>query len=348
MALLIGEHRMPAADPPMPAFEWMPLPLLPDREGFAGPFAGIAGGNLIVAGGANFPEKRPWEGGTKVWYDSLFLLDQPNGQWRAGPRLPHAAAYGVSLTIPNGILCLGGGDAERHFNDVLLLRSNGATLTIDDWPALPEPRAFGCGALLDGKIYLFGGIDRPDATSAQKTLWRLDLSDAARRWEVLAPCPGTGRILATAAALDGAFYVCGGAGLHQGTDGKPVRDWLNDAWRYRPDQGWERIADLPRVSVAAPSPASPLGPTSFAILGGDDGSQIDVPPTVHRGFPRTILVYEVSANRWSERGKVPFSLVTTAAVEWQGQVIIPGGETRPGIRSTEVWSGRPVPFLPAR
>ena len=37
------------------SLEFSQLPALPDREGFAGAFAGVTGGSLIVAGGANFP-----------------------------------------------------------------------------------------------------------------------------------------------------------------------------------------------------------------------------------------------------------------------------------------------------
>lgn len=32
---------------------WFQLPALPDPEGFAGGFAGVAGGRLLFAGGAN-------------------------------------------------------------------------------------------------------------------------------------------------------------------------------------------------------------------------------------------------------------------------------------------------------
>jgi solute:Na+ symporter, SSS family len=49
-----------------PARKWERLPSLPDKEGFAGPFAGTSRGVLLVAGGANFPEKKPREGGKKV------------------------------------------------------------------------------------------------------------------------------------------------------------------------------------------------------------------------------------------------------------------------------------------
>ena len=58
--------------------EWDRLPDLPDKEGFAGVFAGVVseGGEdfLVVAGGANFPEGRPWENGKKVYYDEVFVL----------------------------------------------------------------------------------------------------------------------------------------------------------------------------------------------------------------------------------------------------------------------------------
>src|SRR5580692_4015153 len=68
-----------AAPPMNPTLHWQQLPPLPDREGFATPFDGTSNGALIVAGGANFPEKRPWEGGTKIWYDAIFVLTDPQG-----------------------------------------------------------------------------------------------------------------------------------------------------------------------------------------------------------------------------------------------------------------------------
>lgn len=37
--------------------EWAKLAPLPDKEGFASPFAGVIAGKLVVAGGANFPDK---------------------------------------------------------------------------------------------------------------------------------------------------------------------------------------------------------------------------------------------------------------------------------------------------
>src|SRR4051794_4243255 len=78
--------------------EFSRLPSLPNQHGFAGSFAGVTGNALIVAGGANFPGKPPWEGGAKAWHDSIFVLDQPDGKWRTGFKLARSTAYGISVT----------------------------------------------------------------------------------------------------------------------------------------------------------------------------------------------------------------------------------------------------------
>src|SRR4051794_34706734 len=100
------------------AGEWRRLPSLPDKEGFAGMFAGVSGGALVVAGGANFPGKKPWEGGKKVWYDTVYVLEQPGGEWKVGGRLPRPLGYGVSVTHGGAVICVGGSDAERHYAEV--------------------------------------------------------------------------------------------------------------------------------------------------------------------------------------------------------------------------------------
>ena len=70
------------------AGKWAKLPAIPDKEGFAGAFAGVSHGSLIVAGGANFPDKKPWDGGKKIWYDTVFVLERPDGEWKVAGKLP--------------------------------------------------------------------------------------------------------------------------------------------------------------------------------------------------------------------------------------------------------------------
>lgn len=312
--------------------KWSQLSPIPDPRGFAGSFAGVSDGSLIVAGGTHFIDKMPWEGGTKVWYDTVHELKAPDGVWKMIGKLPKPNGYGVSITTPNGLIIIGGGNATEHFRDVFWLGKDAKL------PPLPKPCAFMAGCLLDDVIYIAGGIETPTAPSAMSTFWSLNLKKFGAQWQELPPCPGKPRILGCMAAADGAVHLFSGAALHQGKDGKPEREWLNDAWRYRSATGWEKLLDMPRVAVAAPNP-SPVVDGKILVIGGDDGANATFEPkSKHPGFPRSILAYETKRQKWSEAGEVPFSLVTTNAVLWNDQIVIPGGEARPGVRSPQVWS----------
>lgn len=322
-----------------PKIQWEQLKPIRDREGFAGSFAGVHNGVLLVAGGANFPDKRPWQGGTKTWYDCIFVLERPNAQWRNGFKLPRPLGYGVSVSHQSGVICIGGSDAQQHHGEVFSLSWTNGEIHMQTLPSLPQPCANMCGALLGNTIYVAGGLENPNATNCLRTFWALDLAKPEERWKVLEPWPGGERMLSTAAVQDGSFFLFGGAALKKNPDNKLVREWLSDGYRFTPGKGWKRVADLPHPVVAAPSPAPAAGRNSILVLGGDDGQQVNVGPEQHKGFPRETLVYHLDSDTWSTRENMPFGLVTTPCTQWNGKIIVPGGEQRPGVRSTEVWAG---------
>ena len=316
---------------------WQTLTALPDKEGFAGAFAGVSQNVLLVAGGANFPDKMPWEGGTKVWYDAVFALRDPKGNWERVGKLPKPNGYGVSLTDDRGLICLGGGDSSENFKDAMRLEWINGQLEVKLLPSLPKTSALMSGVISGRKLYILGGVERPADTLAMADFWMLDLDRLDQGWQALPPCPGKPRILAAMGTVSDAVFVFSGAALSPGPDGKPTRDWLKDAWKFTIAEGWRQLADLPRVSVAAPSPA-PFREGQFLVLGGDDGALVDFEPKhKHPGFPRDVLAYDWKSDSWSVHGTLPFSLVTTPCVQWQGNIVIPGGEARPGKRSPAVW-----------
>ena len=247
---------------------------------------------------------------------------------------------GVSVSLDEGVACLGGCDTKRCYAECFVLLWRNGKLETESLPKLPTPCANSVGVLFNGKIYVAGGIDRPDAASTLKSFYSLDLKNLPAGWHELDPWPGTGRMLATIGALDGSIYLFGGADLKPGAgdNAKPERVWLRDAFRYEVGGKWRRIADLPRVAVAAPSPAPTLGQSQLLVLGGDDGAQVNAPPQSHRGFRRDVLAYHAMANTWTTAGELPFSLVTTPAVVWHDRIVVPSGEARPGVRSNQVWA----------
>lgn len=342
LAALLAAATVAHDAPPMtPPLHWQQLPSIPDREGFAAPFAGVSGGALIVAGGANITGDKWKEPFTKTWHDTAFVLERPAAAWRGGFRLPRAIGYGVSVTTDEGVICVGGGDAAQHYADVFRLAWRNGELRATRLPALPRPCANACGALLGRTVYVAGGIETPAATTALKTFWALGLDDATPRWRELEPWPGPERMLAVAGAQDGSFFLLSGARLRAGADGKPVRDYLRDAYRHTPGRGWKRIADLPRPAVGAPSPAVPVGARQLLVFTGDDGANVAFKPVErHPGFPRDTLAYDASSDSWRIAGKTPFSRATVPVVKWGDRFVIPNGEARPRVRAPEVWALR--------
>jgi N-acetylneuraminic acid mutarotase len=323
--------------PPAAAVEVVPAELaaLPNTHGFAGCF-GLSGGRLLVAGGANFPDGvMPWDGGTKVWHRGVFALDpaRPDAGWSRVGELPAAAGYGVSVTLPTGVLLVGGGDATAHSGATRLMRWVDGKVVFTELAPLPVPLANACGAVVDGKVHVVGGITRPDATVANARHFVFDPSAA---WTELPPLPGDGVMLATAAAAaDGTFIVAGGCSLKAGPDGKPVRTYLRKCWKFAHGE-WTAAADLPRAAVGAASPGW-VRDGQFIVVGGDDGTQAGGDPRTHRGFCRNLLAYVSAADRWTAWPELIEGLpVTLPGVEAGGGYLLVSGEIRPGVRTPRV------------
>ena len=244
------------------------LPEVPDRHGFAGAFAGVHRDHLLAGGGANFPDGvMPWNGGTKVWHDRVFALDlgARDAAWREIGRLPAPGGYGVSLTVPEGVLLIGGGDATRHVADVWLMTLGADRVSFRSLPALPVPLAQMAGAVVGRRVHIAGGVETPAATSASARHWRLDLDALDAGWQSMPALPAPGRILATAAASGDAFYLVSGCSLAADAAGGPVRTDLRDAWRFaggQMDAACRSAARRPRPPRLR-RPSSPVHCSSF-------------------------------------------------------------------------------------
>ncbi|MCW3110020.1 MAG: Kelch repeat type 1-containing protein [Segetibacter sp.] len=337
-------------------FTWRELPSLPDSFGFAGCFAGISNGALIVAGGANFPDGgAPWTGSKKVWSDKIFVLDKPGGKWKVAGKLPQPLGYGVSVSWNNRLICIGGSNIDGHVASVWAISYSGKKISFEKLPDLPRPLANSCGALLGNVIYIAGGLFKPESTSTANIFWSLDLvgKPNTRTWKQLEPWPGPPRMLAVAGAQNGSFFLFSGADLHTKEGELPQREYLKDAYEFHPKKGWKKLADLPHVVVAAPGPAYSDG-QSLMIFGGDDGKlapQASVLKERHPGFSDEILSYNTLTNHWSIAAKIKtdkkedaatnpnrsiWAPVTTPMVVWDGNVVLPSGEVRPAIRTPKV------------
>jgi N-acetylneuraminate epimerase len=316
---------------------WDRLHDLPDAVGFAGHFAGVHGGALIVAGGSNFPEAPLWEKGPKVWHDRIFVLTDPEGEWVEAGHLPRPLASGVAVSTPQGVFCIGGGDKDRHYRETFLLQWEEDRIRIVEYPPLPQALASAAGARVGSVIYLAGGQAEPTGAQASSLFLSFDLSAPEKGWQELETWPGPERMLAVAATDGDAFYLISGIQLRPGETAKERLGYLRDAYVYRPREGWQRLPDLPHPAAAAPSPSICLGSGSPVVFGGVDGEQLGIDPRRHPGLPATILRLDPRAGEWQEIGRTPAARVALPAVEWRDSVVFPSGELSPGIRSPQVW-----------
>jgi len=376
------------ASPPANASEllrWEELPEIPpapgrtSQVGLAGPFAGVHKDALIVGGGANFPKAAPWEGGKKVWWDDVYILrrsGEATYQWVTDKRfkLERPLAYGAAVDTEDGLVCIGGCDADRCYADVFLLRwdPEAAAISRAPMPALPRPLAFMAAAKVGNTIYVAGGQETTKQGRAGRHFFALDLSqkgnDETFRWRRLPAWPGEPRVLPVAATQsDGTvdcFYMFSGRNVAPGA----ATEILTDAWRYHPkDESWKRLADVgpkgeaPRCVMAGTGIG--WGANHILIFGGDEGKlsreleqlgreiaaagesaaahlkqrQTKILNT-HPGFSRDVLAYHTITDTWVKVGQHPAkSQVTTAAVRWGDAIIIPSGEIRPGVRTPKIY-----------
>jgi len=345
------------------ALEWSQLPPLPDPLGLAGPFAGVSNDVLIIAGGANFPDGPPWEGHAKVWHDQVFVLTDPQGCWLSDFKLSRPLGYGVSVTWNEKIVCLGGGDKDRHYADVFMLEWSGNKLETIGGPPMPRPCGLSAGVLVDNTVYVAGGQETPSGTEALRNFWSLDLSGTAQnmKWEQLEPWPGKARILPVMAAQEGNVFLISGARLYKGADGKATREFLTDCYCYNPQsKRWKKIADSPRPIVAAPNPGIPLGHAHILFMSGDDGENFFRAAELkdkHPGFPPELFVYHTTTDTWTKMAEFPKRVpgdlgkyhnagtwppVTTTITKWKGRYVVPTGEARPGVRTPNVFWAKPT------
>ena len=126
--------------------------------GIAGAFSGRVDGKLLIAGGANFPDRTPEANGEKRYHRDLYIYDASRGWQVIRDALPAPRAYGISVTLPEGVLCIGGCDASDCTDQVSLLTLDGDRPHFTPWPSLPRPLANPAGALVGHRISVAGGI----------------------------------------------------------------------------------------------------------------------------------------------------------------------------------------------
>jgi len=335
------------------------------QPGLAGPIAGTHGNFVFVGGGANFEDGLPWRGGKKKYHDEIFLMEKTaSGSflWKqSSEKLPFAMAYPACLSISQGVVSIGGEDLDSPINDVFLFSFQDGNVKRTSWPGLPVATSSAGTALIDSTIFVAGGLTSEGATSA---FYSFDLNQPEKGWRILPELPvalSHAVVVSQNDSTETCIYVIGGRNKTS-----EVSAFLSSVWKYTPSkQKWTQEGEINSegkpLGLSAGTGIA-VGSHHIVLFGGDPGiffnrtermnavlekvseeekqklwNEKDAMLTSHPGFSKDILAFNTLSKSWKKIGEMAGeSPVTTTAFSWNGTIVIPSGEVRPGVRTPNV------------
>jgi N-acetylneuraminic acid mutarotase len=365
MGVIVGILFTGVVDAQVGQLEWHKGIMLPSMQdgkahiGLAGPIAGVTGDCLLIAGGANFPHLPPWEGGAKEIQKEVFIYRKEGAglHLTAQDSLSVAVAYAASLSLPDGLLVIGGETPDGKTATCRLIKYDNPTkkITVSDFPNLPFPLA-NMGAVVHGNKLLVAGGEMQDAVSDQ--VLQLDLTHLEKGWGCVGKLPYAVSHLQLLSDNQNNLYLLGG---RKGNSQSPSTLY-HELWCSTDDGStWFKRTDIP--FSAAAGTACLLPDQGIWLLSADRGDTfhrveslifdakkeanpskrqklIDAKNNLqinHPGFGRAIWRYDLKLKKWDRMADLPSNgPVTTTAVVWGDTIILPSGEIKAGVRSPEI------------
>lgn len=345
---------------------------IPDSMGLSGAFVGKLGDRILFIGGANFAKGYPWEGGMKIFYDQIYVIQQEHTACRCKEselKFPVRIAQGFAVSCANSIYCLGGLTEGGESKVVYRVSFNKEkVLEVDKFTELPVSFHAVGAVSLGSKIFV------PGYSGNSPKMYMLDLH--TRIWSLAAPYPGQIRqegviVNAQTEGRNKRLFMMGGRAM---VNGKLVLH--SDVLLYNPKTNqWKNMGPIkimsedgifrPKTLMAAPS--LPISSDHILVFGGDDGvefekrfnldAQISVASDAvirdslrkvlaerflcHPGFSKALFLYNIRQNTGLVLSEYTVGLpVVTTAVRLKGKILIISGEVKPAVRSPKIlqWS----------
>jgi SSS family transporter len=317
-------------------FRYSSLPDLPPNTGYshqpglAGPYTGVDDNYLIVAGGANFLNKLSSEGGAKVYHDEIFVLRKDSSgeyTWiKMAEKMPFSSAYGGAVSTPYGLMCFGGSTSSACIAESWLIDYviETGVVEIKPGPALPVPLANFAFSVVDGTVYVAGGISDSAGPSGNYFFGLRTKEGTPRqwKWETLPPWEGESRAFATGVGqsdgLTNCFYLFSGRNIQPGRDAES----LYDAHVYNPVlKKWKVISEGRNKEFPFMDGTSfPLGAATIIFTSGASGKHLIAFNTITH---KTYKIDDLPAT----------GQLKTTAVKLGNEVFIPTGESAPGLQT---------------
>jgi len=343
--------------------------------GFAGAINGVSNDVFIVAGGANFPNGLPWEGGKKYYSNEIHVLQKEGKDFVWNKKVKHTLAepiaYCGNTSTEKGIV-YAGGENEHGISDKAFLINfdkDKSEIVVKPLPAMSLALTNVALTHIGNVVYAAGG---DEARNSSNSFFSLDLDDVNPQWKTLPDLP-VALANTTAIAQNGKYgkeiFIIGGR--TKTTSGISELQHTVFAFDIQKQQ-WKKCADISdgkNISNLSAAAGIALDKNYILMIGGDNGivfhkietyiSQIAKAGTKeekekltkeknalsihHKGFYKGLLLYDTKHNKWTNIGDYPFpAQVTTTAAKWGNEIVISNGEIKPGIRTPDVLVGYEV------
>jgi N-acetylneuraminic acid mutarotase len=228
------------------------------------------------------------------------LMDMPKGLTHGG-----FTTDGTNIYYAGGYVesCYNGENKPtcQAFGSKDVYRYNVAANTYTTLPGLPEDRAAGQLAYLNGRLHYMGGTNKARTVDVGDH-YVLDLSNTNAGWTTLAPLPNP-RHHGAVMVWGGYIYYIGG---QHGHDGSLTPQ--DDVHRYvSASNNWEQMADMPAEPTTPPKFlgrnhhgwSTYLIGDRIVILGGQTYGYLD-------HATDTIFAYTPATNTWEQLGNLDY------------------------------------------
>lgn len=340
--------------------------------GFAGAINGISDNILVVAGGANFPDRLPWDGGKKYYSNEIHILQKKNEKyfWKknVAQQLPQPIAYCGNTSTSKGIVYAGGENEKGISDKCFLLKWDAVNDSIEVLPLPDLPLALTNIALthIANTVYAAGG---DESSHSSRNFFSLNLDDANATWKHLPDLPvalANATLIAQGPQGKENIYLIGG----RSKTASGISELHATTYVFNLKKNdWQKCADIndgKNISNLSAAAGIAIDKNLILMVGGDNGktfhkietyiSRISKSNTKeekekltseknalsihHKGFFKGLLLYNIQENTWTNIGDYPFpAQVTTTAVKWGNNIVISNGEIKPGVRTPSVVIG---------
>lgn len=319
-----------ACSQPMKSVKTNYLPTIPDAayaKGVSAPFCGFVGDTLVLAGGANFPDKPLLEGGAKRVYADIWAFT--GRKWIHAGCLPDSTAYGATFSVGGALIFAGGNVCGESSDKVYQVRLKNGEAVLKSLPQLPVAMEQ-CGWTQEGDTLYLAGAAGVFTCKA-----------GVYSWEKVAELPEP-LVQPVAYAHEGELFLWGGFNSE-------TLELSDKGWCLSKGE-WKDAPSIPDGGTFVGATGVTLQDGRLAVVGGVNRAIFS--KALHNG-PEDRIPYLSQDPSWYRFRKEVFifdgSSWTVAATEdacalagpgvaaGAAALYVAGGEQKPGVRSPKIF-----------